>query len=322
MHSVVKRGQVYQPTLSGDGKVIAWRDLPRGGVSTIAVKRPGQEIEYLGAEAPAVANPSLNQDGSVVLWEQYAGKNYPDWDLARLEQGQDKAEIIFDSDGRDIDADISDDGNHVVIGHMSRSVRVRTVEKWSKGEGSKQISPDRTPSGLPQIAGDGQRVFYLQLPPRADVPNQIWLQEADGSEKPVVYEGGEDPPPIQKHLLDTNDDGSVLAWIQKEGVRPAQVWRWDLRGGVKEMVDEAPQASQLSLSGDGSTISWVTSERSRSGQTTSRLHWKQGDQKRLIAEDVVGQNTEPTLSDDGNTLVWMWKQPQTNRDHEIRKMTF
>lgn len=321
MHTVVTRGQVYQPTVSGDGKVIAWRDLPQRGRSAIAVKREDEDVVLLGSDR-AVANPSLNQDGSVIIWEQHAGKNTHDWDLARLEWGQSEPTIIIDSDGRDIDADLSHDGNTVVVGHISPDVRTRTVEMWNKDQGRRQVNPEGQPSALPQISGDGQRVFYLKLPDRANVPNQIWMQEADGSEKPVVYELGQDPPPVQKHTFDTNDTGSILAWIQKEGSARAQVWRRDLANGTKEKLDEPPMASQVTVSGDGSTVAWISTERSRSGRTTSRLHWKSGSDQKLIAQDDVGLNTHPSLSDDGKTLVWAWKNPRTNLDHEIRKVDF
>ena len=337
MYSIVKRGQVFQPQVSGNGKVIAWRDLPERGVSAIGLKREGEETQLIMADDAAVAKPTLNQDGSVILWEQHSGKIYADWDLARLEYGKDKAEIIFDSDGRDIDADISNDGNKVVIGHMSKDVRTRTVKMWTKGEGIKNLNPEEDPSGLPEISGDGERVFYLKLPPTPRVPNEIWLQEADGSEKPVVYgvpedDGLSDPDspdniPMTNHKksFDTDQDGNVLAWIQKDGVQDAQVWRWDLDKGEKEMVSEAPLAGQVDVSDDGSTLTWVTKERVRVGDEVkelSRLHWKQGDLEKIVAEDIDGQNTYPSLSDDGNTLVWMWKNPKYAYPNEIRKIEF
>ena len=118
---------------------------------------------------------------------------------------------------------------------------------------------------------------------------------------------------------------ALLAWIQKDGVQDAQIWKWDLDKGIKEKVDEAPLVGQVDVSDDGSTLTWVTRERVRVGDEVkdiSRLHWKQGDVEKIVAEDTEGQHTYPSLSDDGNTLVWMWKHPKINFDHEIRKIEF
>ena len=73
MYSIVKRGQVYQPTLSGNGKVIAWRDLPKPGVSEIAIQREGEEAKLFTDDGVADQAPRLNYDGSVVVWERHAG---------------------------------------------------------------------------------------------------------------------------------------------------------------------------------------------------------------------------------------------------------
>lgn len=320
MYTVVKRGQVYQPTVSGNGKVVAWRDLPKPGVSEIGIKREGEEAELFTNSNQAVANPSLDYDGDVVIWEVHSGKNYPDWDIARQGPEDDGPVVILDTEGRDVDADISSDGSKVVVGHWSKSHRERSVDMWTKGEGTKTLSPEGMSSGLPIISGDGERVFYLQIPGGARVPNEIWMQESDGTEKPVVYEQGANPPAKHKQSFDTNEDGSVLAWSQKEGMAPTEIYRWDLKNGVKELIDECPRGGQVNISADGSTMAWTTTERNDQGQWESQLHWRRGDEEKIVAADTVGLNTYPSLSDDGSTLVWMWKNPKINFDHEIRQI--
>ena len=323
MFSVIKRGQVYQPSVSGNGKVIAWRDLPEKGVSEIGIKREGEAPALLTDDNVAVRSPQLNYDGSVVVFERHDDSPWSDWDVARLEAGQAEPEIIYNTDAEDTDIDISSDGNKVVLDDWpGKAPYHRSIKLWSKGEGVKQISPEGVSSGLPEISGDGNRIFYIQLPPRANVPNEVWMQEADGSEKPVIYETGPNPEANHKKRFDTNHDGSVVAWVQKIGASPAQVWKWDLKNGQKEMVDEAYIAGQLDLSGDGSTLTWTTRERNDAGQEVSRLHWKKGDEEKLVSEETVGLNSYPSLSDDGNTLVWMWRNPNVLSDHEIRQEVF
>lgn len=323
MFSIVKRGQVYQPTVSGNGKVVAWRDLPERGVSEIGIQRDGEAPTLFTDDRVAVQNPQLNYDGSVVVFERHDDSPWSDWDIARQEKGQSEPEIIFNTDGLDTDVDVSADGNKIVIDHWPKNrPRIRTVNLWSKGEGVKQLSPEGVSSGLPEISGDGNRVFYLHLPPNNRLPNAIWMQEADGSEKPVVYEPGPDPEANQKSAFDTDYHGNVLAWVEKNGVAPASVWKWNLSSGLKEKVDEAPRASQVKVSGDGSTITWITNEKNSDGQEESVLHWRKDGTEKIVSAETVGNNTSPSLSYDGNTLVWMWKNPDTYQDHEIRKMTF
>lgn len=323
MFSIVKRGQVYQPTVSGNGKVIAWRDLPERGVSEIGIQREGEEPTLFTDDRIAVQNPRLNFDGSVVVFERKDDSPWSDWDIARQDSSQTDPEIIFNTDGMDTDIDVSDDGNKIVIDHWPRQLpRIRSVNLWSKDEGVKQLSPQGVSSGLPEISGDGHRVFYLRLPPNNRLPNEIWMQQADGSEKPVVYEHGQEPEANQKSAFDTNRDGNVLVWSEKNGVAPASVWKWNLETGLKEKLDEAPQAGQVKVSGDGSTVTWVTKEQNSEGQTESRLHWRQGQNERIVSAEISGDNTTPSLSYDGNTLVWMWKAPDVYHDHEIRKMVF
>jgi Tol biopolymer transport system component len=320
MYSVVKRGQVYQPAISGNGKVVAWRDLPQPGVSEIGIQREGEEPTLLTDDGLAVKMPALNYDGSVVVFERHGGKDW-DWDIARLEVGQSDPEIIIDTDGMSTDFDLSSDGNTVVTDYWPRSLpRIRNVTQWSKGQGTKPLSPEGISSGLPQISGDGNRVFYLRLPNTPRQPNEVWMQEADGSEKPVLYETDQRPKAIQKQSFDTNHDGSILAWTQKEGTAPAQVWTWDLKNGNKEKLDEAYLAGQVDISEDGSTVTWVSRDFNDQGELVSELHWKRGAEDKVVASDVVGLNTFPSLSDDGNTLVWMWQNPKINFDHEIRKV--
>ena len=320
MYTVIKRGQVYQPTVSGNGKVVAWRDLPKPGVSEIGIQREGEDPTLLTQDRVAVKTPKLNYDGSVCVFARHGGKSF-DWDIARVEAGVEGTEVIFDTDGNDTDFDLNHDGSKVVIDHWPKDrPRIRTVNLWSKGESLETLSPQGVSSGLPEISGDGNRVFYLRLPETPKQPNEVWMREADGSEKPVLYETDARPKAIHKKSFDTNHDGTKLAWIQKEGTAAAEVWTRDLKNGTKEKVSESYLAGQIDMSEDGSTITWVSRDRNDAGQLVSRLHWKRGDDERVVATEEVGLNSYPSLSDDGNTLVWMWKNPKINFDHEIRKI--
>lgn len=319
MYSVVKRGQVYQPQVSGNGKVVVWRDLPKPGVSEIGIQRDGQEPTLLTDERVAVQNPRVNHDGSVVFFERHGGKDW-DWDIARKE-GNGSTQVVIDTEGMSTDFDITSDGNAVVADYWPKTLpRIRNVSRWTKDEGVRQLSPEGVSSGLPQIAGDGGRVFYLRLPKTAREPNEIWLQESDGSEKPVVYETGEPPELHQKNSFDTNGDGSVLVWTQKASGSDAKVFRWELETGKKEQVGEGILAGDAVVSQDGSTMAWIERDQNAQGETVSEVHWRRGDDERIVSSDKDGGNNTPSLSADGNTLVWMWKHEKVNWDHEIRKV--
>jgi Tol biopolymer transport system component len=148
------------------------------------------------------------------------------------------------------------------------------------------------------------------------------MQETDGSEKPVVYETGDLPQPVHKNSFDTNIDGNVLVWTEKNSGGPAEVWRWDLQNGQKDKVGEGFLAGQATVSQDGSTMAWVETEKDDAGRWISELHWRRGDEEKIVSADIEGGNNSPSLSADGKTLVWMWKHPKVNFDHEIRKAVF
>ena len=322
MFSSIKKGQVFQPTVSRNGKVIAWRDLPEPGVAEIGIQREGEEPTLFTNDDVADQLPILNHDGSVVVWERYAGERNGWWDTVRQTADQAEPETVIKGGWMDTDADVSDDGKTIVADQWMRDGS-RSVQIWKEGEGQKKLSPEGVPSGLPEVSGDGNRVFYLRLPPTPRTPNEIWMREADGSEKPVVYETDPEAGAIHKKSFDANQDGSILAWIQKEGVAPAEVWKWDLENGVKQKIDEAPIAAQLDLSGDGSTLVWTTQEAGENGQPVSVLHRKKdGQDEQIVSVEPTGHNTDISVSDDGNTLVWLWKNPKYLHPNEIRKTVF
>lgn len=322
MYTVIKKGQVYYPSVSGNGKVVAWRDLPKPGVSEIGIHHEGQEPKLLTDDRLAVNYPRLNQDGSVVVFERHGGRDW-DWDIARLGPEDEEPVVVIDTPGYSTDFDVSSDGNKIVADYWPREApRVRHVDLWEKGKDVEQITPPEHSSGLPQISGDGERVFYLRLPETGRDPNAIWMRESDGSEKPIVYETGENPERVQKNSFDTNEDGSVLVWSQRNSGSNAEVWRWDLQNGQKLKVGEGFMAGQATVSKDGTTMAWTETEKNADGEWISELHWRRGDEEKVVARDINGTNTYPSLSDDGNTLVWMWKHPKINFDHEIRKTTF
>ena len=290
MFSVIKKGQVFQPTVSGNGKVIAWRDLPEPGVAEIGIQREGEEPTLFTNDDVADQLPILNHDGSVVVWERYAGERNGWWDTVRQTADQAEPETVIKGGWMDTDADVSDDGKTIVADQWMRDGS-RSVQIWKEGEGQKKLSPEGVPAGLPEVSGDGNRVFYLRLPPTPRIPNEIWMREADGSEKPVVA--------------------------------PAEVWKWDLENGVKQKIDEAPIAAQLDLSGDGSTLVWTTQEPGENGQPVSVLHRKKdGEDEQIVSVEPTGHNTDISVSDDGNTLVWLWKNPKYLHPNEIRKTVF
>lgn len=180
MFSVIKKGQVFQPTVSGNGKVIAWRDLPKPGVAEIGIQRDGQEPTLFTNDDVADQLPILNHDGSVVVWERYFGEKNGWWDTVRQTADQAEPEVVIKGGWQDTDADVSSDGKTVVADQWMRDGS-RSVQIWREGEGQKKLSPEGVPAGLPEVSGDGNRVFYLRLPETPRIPNQIWMREADGS---------------------------------------------------------------------------------------------------------------------------------------------
>jgi len=49
---------------------------------------------------------------------------------------------------------------------------------------------------------------------------------------------------------------------------------------------------------------------------------KDGEDEQIVSVEPTGHNTDISVSDDGNTLVWLWKNPKYLHPNEIRKTVF
>ena len=68
---------------------------------------------------------------------------------------------------------------------------------------------------------------------------------------------------------------------------------------------------------------WTTDEFDESGQRVSLLHRKtDAHPAEIVSSEPTGHNTEVSISDDGKTLVWLWKHPRYLHPNEIRKAQF
>lgn len=308
-YQIVARGQVDDPTVSGDGQVLAWtRREP--GVSEIEVQRRGGEPRLLTDDDRADKNPVLNHDGSVCVWERYEDS----WDIYRLGPGDEQPRPVGAGPGPDWDPRVSDDGDEVVWGRYSPDYRERTAMLWQNGRGEIGLTQPPVLSGLPEISGDGQRVFYMQLAP-ASSTNQIWMRDAEGYQKPVLYEEDPDSRNNRREFA-TTGDGRWLAWVEKEGAAPATLWRWDTATGFTEKVAEAPLIGSVDLSDDAETMVWTQSDPGAPAQVMVRR-----DGKTLqVTDDGDGNNATPTLSSDGTTLVWLWRNPRYLHPNEVRRL--
>ncbi|MCA9796220.1 MAG: PD40 domain-containing protein [Candidatus Eremiobacteraeota bacterium] len=312
-YEVIARGQVDDPTVSGDGQVFAWtRRAP--SVSEIEMQRRGQEPLLVTDDDYADKKPVLNHDGSVCVWERFDRTGTESWDIYRLGPGDNEPQAVGAGPGPDWDPHVSDDGNSVVWGRYSPDYHERTAMLWRKDEGETGMSEPPVLSALPEIAGDGERAFFMRLAP-ANSSNQIWMQESDGYQKPLLYET--DPHSRNnRHAFRTNDHGDWLTWVEKDGAGPASLFRWHLSDGFFEKVAQAPIISSIDISNDGQTMCWTQSEPGATSQVMLRHDGK----TIQVTDDAEGNNATPTLSDDGHTLVWLWRHPKYLFPNEVRKL--
>ena len=99
-----------------------------------------------------------------------------------------------------------------------------------------------------------------------------------------------------------------------------EVWRWNLENSHKEQLGEAFLAGQVVVSQDGTATAWSEVTRKEGGGWASELHWQRGEDERIIASDTAGHNLDPSLSADGNTLVWMMQYQGQAKPNEIRRV--
>lgn len=307
-YQVIARGLVDDPTVSGDGQVFAWtRRAP--SISEIEVQRRGEEPQLLTDDTFADKNPVLNHDGSVCAWERYDKEGTRSWDVARQGPEDSEPQIVGAGPGPDWDVDISDSGDEIVWGRFSENYRERTAMVWKEGQGEMGLTAPPVMSALPKISDDGQRIFFMQLAP-ASSTNQIWMREADGYEKPILYETDPYSRNNRKRFA-TTSDGSHLAWVEKEGAAPAKLFRWQVNTGRPELITEAPLIGGIDISDDARTMTWT-----ENGQ----VKVYQDGKIRQLTEDVEGLNATPKLSDDGKTLVWLWRNPKYLHPNEVRSV--
>ncbi len=311
-YQVIARGTVDTPTLSGDGQVLAWRRM-EPGISEIERQVRGEEPELLTDDRYADKAPRLNYDGSVCVWERYDKEGTKSWDIYRKGPGDEEPVAIGATPGPDWDVDVSDDGNRVVWGAWSPNYRDRRAMVWDHEEGMQALTEPPTLSGLPQIADDGGRIFYLQLAP-ASSTNSIWMVEPDGYQKPVLFETDENSKNNRRAFV-TSESGDWLAWVEKEGAAPASLYRWNLTDGRKDKIAEAALITNIDISDDAETVVWTEGGLPGSPAQIKVYHNGQVTQ---LTDDSEGHNSTPTLSDDGKTIVWLWRNPKYLHPNEVR----
>ncbi len=310
-YEVIARGNVDNPTMSGDGDVYAWTQRSRPGISEIERLRRGGEPELLTDDHEADKAPVLNHDGTVCAWERHSDET--NWDIVKKGPGDEEPVMIGQGPGPDWDASISDDGSEIVWGAWSPNYRERRAMHWEEGKGTRSMTEPPTASGLPQISGDGERIFYMRLAP-ATTSNSIWMAE-DNGEKEILYE--KDPQSRNnRKAFAVSDDGTWISWIEKDGAAPAKLMRWNVQEGRAEEIREAPIISSVDISNDGQTLAWTES----TGSGSSQL-WLHDEGKNVqMTLDATGHNAMPTLSDDGNTLTWLWRHPKYLHPNEVRRV--
>lgn len=309
-YQVIARGNVDNPTMSGDGQVYAWTQRSRPGISEIERMKLGEEPELLTDDNEADKSPVLNRDGSVCAWERYSDDT--GWDIVKKGPGDEDPVMVGQGDGPDWDAQISDNGNEIVWGAYSPNYRERRAMHWEAGQGVRSMTEPPIASALPQISGDGERIFYMRLAP-AYTSNSIWMAQ-DNGEKEILYE--KDPMSRNnRRSFAVSDDGTWISWVEKEGAAPAKLFRWNVQEGRPQEIREAAIIGSVDISNDGQTLAWTES----TGGGSSQLMLHDEGETVQVTLDATGQNAMPTLSDDGNTLTWLWRNPKYLHPNEVRR---
>lgn len=78
---------------------------------------------------------------------------------------------------------------------------------------------------------------------------------------------------------------------------------------------EAPTIGSIDLSDEAQTLVWTEG---LPGGTSQVVVLKDGEEVRLT-DDPDGHNSSPTLSDDGKTVVWLWRNPRYLHPNEVRQ---
>ena len=297
--TLVARGHVSDPDVSGDGEVVVYSDFVDG--STGIFRNQDGESVRLSPAGHSCTDPDVNHDGTAVVFSRFSTPNPDltgDWDIALWEQGEGPPSIIAAGSSNQSSPSISDDGRVIAwdddqngeLGHNS-------IFKMVEGE-IQEVTSGTSFDMFPVLSGDGERLIWRRFEAGK---SEIWLQDQNDVVKPFLSsEGALIRPSI-------SNDGKTLVFADKVGRDENLVHHDESTGSQRMVADESGvRETWAHLSGDGQTIAWTGIDSRGEGPAETNIFIERDGVTHQVTTSDGGVHVNPKLSDDGKTLVWTW----------------
>jgi WD40-like Beta Propeller Repeat len=304
--TIIAEGQVNPGQVSGDGKSVVFGEFKPTEGETVHRWRKGESIQ-LNQDGYSSYQARCNDDASVVAFHRYSLQNASDrtgnWDIGRWQDG--KVEVIANSPWNEGSPSINDSGTVIVYDNTDPKTKLSTIMKWKDGT-VEAISNGEFVDWFPEVSGNGERVLWRRG------LEQIHMQDQMGTVKPLPFKG--------QHPAGVTIDkaGDKILYMARDEGGEEDLFLTDLKNsktttiaGLKN-VDEY----QGDMSADGRTIVYTAIDRRKEESDMNVFLWQDGKTQQLTWNDG-GMNFSPSVSDDGNSIAWLWMDHQDTNNRKI-----
>lgn len=284
------------------------------GFTAVFRHQDGESVK-LTTDGHASMKASVSGDGSRIAFTRFnrLDPNEPgDWDLALWTEGEGEARLIADGPGNEMGAQISEDGSTVVFDDDGDGALGRgNIRKWVDGQLSDVTTGDEY-NLFPRMSGDGSRVTWRHY---EGGKSEIWLQDQNGVVKPFLSAKDSLAVTAMSH------DGKQVLYIDssrgdEDLILHNETDRAERTVAGERKVDE----TWASMSSDGSTIAWTNFDFRKGAPADTSIYLERDGESIRVTESDGGLNSDPVVSADGKTLVWMWIDNDDTANRKIYKL--
>lgn len=327
--TIIAEGRVNPGEVSGDGKSVVFGGFEPGVGESVYRWRDG-EVLKLNQDGYSSYQSRSNQDASVVVFHRYSLQDALDkkgnWNVGRWQDG--KVEVVAGTDDHEMSPGTDDSGKTIVYDREDKQARKINIMQWKDGETS-PVSEGKFVDLFAEVSGNGERTAW-----RRNL-HEVWLQDQNGVDKALSTAGAK-PASVS---LDQSGDKVLYSAEDKEGDR--DIFITDLSNSSTTVVANLKGVEEYDpdFSGDGKTVTYTAIDFRKKDMDLSSLKlskngdfeklsegvlaadmnvyvWRDGKTEQLTWDDG-GLNTKATVSDDGNSVSWLWIDRQDTNNRKV-----
>lgn len=291
-------GKTGQPRMSADGRVVVWTQRQEDGTWGI-MKHEDGATTCISEDGFTCTNPEVSDDGKTIAYAAHPFRSEKkDFDVFMFREG--KTTPIATGPGNEYSVAISGDGSTIAWDDDIDGMWLNTwrIGKWQDGV-STLLTDGSVLSEFPFIA-DTNQVFFRQR----KYENSYIAGERPGDG--LIEEMAVGPGDCI--WGDVTDDGKVFTWTDNSGEYNT-LMRKENGQMTTEVAEEGVDHTWSRINGDGSRMVWTSFD--RRGEDPSKpkvgVMLRENNENKMIAwGDAEGMPVMPEVSDDGNTVSWMW----------------